>query len=300
MGCTRQFAGKNGLYALNDKSFLISIDELRQNLGRSNMRIIDCRFSLLDPAAGRQQYVEAHIPGAVHADLDKDLAAAVGQSMGRHPLPDAADMCRTFGRLGIDRDTAVVAYDDGSGGIAARAWWLLRWLGHDNAMLLDGGFAAWLESGLPVSTGVSEATPCEFAGTPRMELVLATADMDKSGVADAPYRLVDARSDGRFVGDEEPIDPVAGHIPGALNMPFDRNLDAEGRWKSPGALAKELESCLGGDREAEWVVMCGSGVTACHLVIAGLRAGFREPRVYVGSWSEWIQDPDRAIATGSE
>ncbi|NIV18155.1 MAG: sulfurtransferase [Woeseiaceae bacterium] len=277
---------------------MISAEELQQSLGRTGLSIVDCRFSLLDPAAGRRQYDESHIPGAVYADLERDLSGAAGPNTGRHPLPDAADACRRIGALGIGNDTAVVVYDDAGGGIAGRAWWLLRWLGHENARLLDGGFAAWKHRGLAVETGPAEIVPRQFKGAPRADLVLETDEIALDGVTDAPYRLVDAREAARFLGIEEPIDPVAGHIPGAWNMPFAENLDASKHWKAPGELSATFEKLLGLEREEEWAVMCGSGVTACHLVIAALTAGYREPRVYVGSWSEWIRDRARAVATG--
>jgi thiosulfate/3-mercaptopyruvate sulfurtransferase len=283
---------------LNDKGILIAPDVLETRLGEPGMRIVDCRFSLLDPEAGRQDYEQAHIPGAVYADLDSDLSGPAGPESGRHPLPEPSALCETFSQLGIDSDTAVVVYDDSNGGVAARAWWLLRWMGHENAMLLDGGIRAWRELALPVETGSVSAVRKTFLGAARHELVLETSAIACDGVGDAPYALVDARSETRFLGEVEPIDPVAGHVPGAVNLPFEANIGENGRWKPADEVGQQLAAVLGNDRSRPWAVMCGSGVTACHLVIAALLGGFAEPRVYVGSWSEWIRDAGRRVATG--
>lgn len=299
LGCTRPFAVKNGLLTLNDNRFLIGARDLEQRLGDSRLRVVDCRFELLDPAAGRKCYERAHIPGAVFADLDHDLAGPVGPGTGRHPLPEPGVMCATFGRLGIDSGTTVVVYDERSGGLAARAWWLLRWLGHENAMLLDGGLAAWQELGLATDAGDVSVPAKRFSGTPRHEMVLGTEEIAKQGVQRAPYALVDARSSARFRGEEEPIDPVAGHIPAALNLPYDDCLDEKGRWRPVSSVADRLQDVLGPDKDRPWAAMCGSGVTACHLVVAALVAGYAEPRVYVGSWSEWIRDPGRKVQSGA-
>lgn len=283
---------------MNDNEILIAPDTLAPRLGEPGLRIVDCRFSLLDPEAGRRAYEAGHIPGSVYADMDRDLAGPVVPESGRHPLPEPSVLCETFSRMGIDSDTTVVAYDDNSGGVAARAWWLLRWMGHENAMLLDGGMQAWRQQALPVEAGNISVVRKQFAGTPRQDLVLETSQIASGGVSGAPYALVDARSEVRFRGDEEPIDRVAGHVPGAVNLPFEANVDENGRWRAAGDVEERLEAILGDDRSRPWAAMCGSGVTACHLVLAALMCGYREPRVYVGSWSEWIRNPDRAVATG--
>lgn len=285
---------------MNDINFLISATELSSALENPGLRVIDCRFQLLDPDAGRKSYIDGHIPGAVYADLDKDLSGPIRPGAGRHPLPDVAAMAVTFGRMGIDRQTSVVVYDDSSGAVAARAWWLLRWLGHDNARLLDGGLAEWQRQGLPLQKGESSVAAATFEADPRQELVLTTTELCERGQSIAAMRLVDARDAARFTGEKETIDPVAGHIPGALNMPFSRNLADNGLWKAPSELAGSLQEVLGEAHDAPWAVMCGSGVTACHLAVAALQAGYSQPRVYVGSWSEWIADPARAIATGPD
>jgi thiosulfate/3-mercaptopyruvate sulfurtransferase len=284
---------------VNDIPYLIGATELLSSLDDADMRIVDCRFELLSPEAGRQSYLEAHIPGAVYADLDKDLAGPVGPNTGRHPLPDVASAATTFGMLGIDQSSRVVVYDDASGAVAARAWWLLRWLGHDNVSLLNGGLAEWMAHGLPVESAQVDVQPREFAATPRDGLVLVTDEILAAADSATDLRLIDARDPARFLGEAEPIDTVAGHIAGARNLPYSTSLDASGLWKSPELLAEGLASMLGDAPDAPWAVMCGSGVTACHLVIAGLRAGYKEPRVYIGSWSEWIADPTRQIAKGA-
>ena len=259
------------------------------------MRVVDCRFSLQDPGAGQQQYLAGHIPQAVYADLDKDLAAAVARGTGRHPLPAPEAFAATLERLGIGRDTQVVAYDQDSGALAARLWWMLRWVGHTNAVLLDGGLARWNLLGLPLEDGPQSVAKTTYAPDVRPELVLQTDEI----VAALPHvnalKLVDAREAQRFDGVLEPIDPVAGHIPGAINVPFAASLNDDATWKSEDALLGMWRDELGDGLGAPWSVMCGSGVTACHLVVSALLAGLREPRVYIGSWSEWIQDPARPV-----
>lgn len=279
---------------------LIDVETLRGLLGQPEIRIVDCRFELADPRAGRAAYLSGHIPGAVYSDLDKDLAGPVGPETGRHPLPDPVLLAHTFGALGIDNDTSVVVYDDSTGAIAARAWWLLRWLGHERARVLDGGFRAWVDVRYPTEKGGIDVQEREFAARPRNELILQTDEILRAGESASGLRLVDARSEARFQGVEEPIDDVAGHIPGTRNLPCADNVDEKGRWRSVGLIRERLEEVLGEPDGKPWSVMCGSGVTACHLVIAGLLAGYAEPRVYVGSWSEWITDSNRKVATGPE
>ena len=283
---------------MNDISYLIGAAELASSLDDPDIRIVDCRFELLSPEAGRHSYLEGHIPSAVYADLDKDLAGPVGPNTGRHPLPDVASAATTFSTLGIDQNTRVVVYDDASGAVAARAWWLLRWLGHERVLLLDGGLAEWTAQGLPMESGQVDIEPREFSANPRDDLILVTDEILAAANSATDLRLIDARDLIRFLGEAEPIDTVAGHVAGARNLPYSTSLGEDGLWKSPERLAAGLANVLDGAPDAPWAVMCGSGVTACHLVIAGLLAGYREPRVYVGSWSEWIADPTRQIAKG--
>ena len=279
-----------------EPSPLQTVAALQEQLGGDDLRILDCRFDLHDPQAGRRAYESAHIPGAVYADLDQDLSAAVRPGTGRHPLPDAQNLARVFGALGIGPQTRVVVYDDCAGALAARAWWLLRWLGHDDVALLEGGWARWQAMHAPVEKGANSAAAERFTAVPDNDLVLETGEILARIQAGETLRLVDARDEQRFRGLIEPIDTVAGHIPGAVNLPFTESLMPDGTWKSREELRVLLRDALGGNLEAPWSVMCGSGVTACHLVIAARLAGLREPRLYVGSWSEWIADPSRPVA----
>ena len=283
---------------MSKPQILISVDELEQLLARQNTVVVDVRFDLSDPAAGRRSYEEGHIPGAVFLDLDEDLAAPIGPMTGRHPLPDVALITATLGRLGIGNEKTIVVYDGSNGAIAARAWWIFRWLGHEQTRLLDGGLAAWLGAGGPLETGTERPEATEFRANPRDQLVMTTDELADNLAGIPERRLFDARDAARYRGDVEPIDPVAGHVPGAISLPFSDLVTAEGMWRPGSERRKRLQEALGEDRGVEWSVMCGSGVTACHLAIAGLEAGYREPRVYVGSWSEWIRDPGRPIGVG--
>jgi thiosulfate/3-mercaptopyruvate sulfurtransferase len=281
---------------MNDFNHLISPAMLASQTGNPNWCIVDCSFDLMSPMAGREGYLAGHIPGAVYADLNQDLAGPVLPKSGRHPLPDVAALCSTFGRLGIGNDTNVVVYDAGSGAMAARAWWLLRWLGHEQAAVLDGGFSRWQREGLSIETGQVERDAVKFSGSINRSMVVETAELEEAGSPVGEIRLLDARDAPRFLGEQEPIDAVAGHIPGALNLPFTNCLNADGTWKSSADLRGLFTDVLGEGLDGPWSAMCGSGVTACHLVLSGLMAGLQEPRLYVGSWSEWIRDPGRPIA----
>ena len=275
-------------------NLLITAESLADAMPSPALRVIDCRFNLLQPEAGRQRYLEAHIPGAVYAHLDDDLAAPVAAHTGRHPLPDPETLASFLGDNGIGAETQVVVYDDNSGAIAARAWWLLRWLGHERVAVLDGGLGAWRALRLPLEAGAISVAPAEFASAPRPEMIIETDEI----VAGLDGVLVDAREAARFRGEQEPIDAVAGHIPGALNLPCSMNTREDGTWKSPAELRHAWSETLPDGLDATFGVMCGSGVTACHLVLSSLLAGINEPRVYIGSWSEWIRDPGRPIAKG--
>ena len=284
---------------MDHSSNLIDAHELHSQIDDSDLRIIDCRFDLADPSAGRRAYLQGHIPGAVFADLDRDLAAPVSPDSGRHPLPDVDTFVATLCRLGISNASNVVVYDAGNGALAARAWWLLRWLGHERVRLLDGGLAHWIASAGPVASGTEQVAETQFRPEPRKDIVLTTAELESDIDAIASMRLYDARDAARFRGEIEPIDPVAGHVPGSLNLPFPVSLHEDGRWKSKNSLEALWLSVLGEDRQVSWAVMCGSGVTACHLAISAMEAGYREPRLYVGSWSEWIRDPERPVGLGN-
>ncbi|MDB6085657.1 MAG: rhodanese-like domain protein [Gammaproteobacteria bacterium] len=265
--------------------------------------LLDCRFDLGAPDAGRQAYWAAHIPGAHYADLNRDLAGPVTADSGRHPLPSPTALLSFFASLGIGRDTQVVAYDDANGAMAARAWWLLRWLGHDRVAVLDGGFNAWLASGGHVEAGAAQTgiagEAARLAAEPRLGAV-----MDTTGVLhtmeDPARLLVDARAPERFAGTVEPIDPIAGHVPGAVNHPFTSNLGPEGRFLAAEELRRRWLHRLGATDPANVILMCGSGVTACHNLLAMEVAGLPGALLYAGSWSEWIRDPKRPVARGIE
>ena len=282
-----------------NKPILIVAEELKTALLEARTVVIDCRFDLADPAAGRRAYEQAHIPGAAFIDLDEDLAGPVRPATGRHPLPDPEVLSGTLGKLGISRSHDVVVYDHGHGGIAARAWWTLRWLGHDSVRLLDGGLAGWSKLGLPVERGMTQREAVTFEPNVRNELVLPIDELLAEDHDIEGMNLFDARDAARFRGDHEPIDPVAGHIPGTRSLPFTEFVGPDGTWLPIEERTARISDALNGDRDAQWSVMCGSGVTACHLAISGLEGGFREPRVYIGSWSEWIRDPARPIGKGS-
>lgn len=282
---------------------LISVAELAELLeerGDDALRIVDCRFDLFDADKGPRDYAESHLPGAVFAHLDNDLAAPVTADSGRHPLPAPEEAAATFRRLGISARTQVVAYDGGPGGLAARLWWMLRWLGHDRVAVLDGGYAAWVAAGQALSQDVPRPAPGDFQAHPRPDWVLTTAELAASVRDNEPMTLVDAREAARFEGQSEPVDTAAGHIPGASNFPYVKNLRDDGRWRDAGELRALWDAHFGAEPPRGWAVMCGSGVTACHLALSAARAGLTSPRLYAGSWSEWIRDPARPRAGGSQ
>ena len=280
---------------------LIDVAELRDliavgNCSTVDCRIIDCRFDLQEPEKGREEYLAGHIPGAVFADLDRDLAGPVTDSSGRHPLPDPEVFKATLEGFGIGENTQVVVYDYASGALAARLWWLLRWFGHSPVAVLNGGLKAWLAGNGALQTEVPDYPATDLSASPDAGRVATTAEISSTLGAGRDQYLVDARDRPRFDGLTEPIDTVAGHIPGALNFPFSENLDAEGNWKSADELRHLWAGLLGSDHPPPFTVMCGSGVTACHLALSAEIAGLDEPRVYVGSWSEWIRDASRPVA----
>lgn len=283
---------------MSDKNILIVAETLLECLGDSDWVAVDCRFDLADPDAGRAMYEQKHLPGAVFLDLDRDLAAPVGTDTGRHPLPDVDAIVACLEGLGLGNAHKIVVYDGNNGALAARAWWILRWLGHDEVFLLDGGMDRWTALGYELESGEVTRPAAEFHAEPRHELVLTTGELAANPDLITALNLVDARDTTRFRGEQEPIDPVAGHIPGARNAPFGDFVYTDGTWKDIGERRRLLLEALGGEGPAVWAVMCGSGVTACHLAISAIEAGLPEPRVYVGSWSEWIRDPARPIGLG--
>jgi thiosulfate/3-mercaptopyruvate sulfurtransferase len=276
---------------------LISTDELSKVLGRPDVVICDVRHDLAQPDTwGEAEYAKGHLPGAQFVHIDRDLSAPKTGKNGRHPLPTPEFAAALFARLGIDEHKQVVAYDQGNGMYAARLWWMLHWLGHEAAAVLDGGLAKWSREGRAVSTEVPNVQPVSF-GVHRV-----TPTVNATGVRASLNRrtlfLVDARAPERFRGEVEPIDQVAGHIPGAHNRPFTQNLDADGTFKLPAFLRAEFMALLDGASHETVVHSCGSGVSACHNILAMEVAGLPGTRLYPGSWSEWSADPGRPIERG--
>jgi len=272
---------------------LASPDQLAQHLHDPQWVIFDCRFALTRPEYGRQAYAKAHIPGARYAHLNEDLSGPITPASGRHPLPDPSLLASKLALWGVDQSKQVVVYDDSFGSIAVRLWWLLRWLGHEAVALLDGGFPAWQKQGRDLSAEIPVFRPAEFHCAHDDSLWV-----DSNAVLEAlqqDRRIVDARPEERFLGLIEPLDKVAGHIPGSLNSPFEDNLDMRGNFLKPEELRAQYESLLRGAPPGEVIHMCGSGVTACHNLLALEIAGLAGGKLYVGSWSEWITDPSRPI-----
>jgi len=281
---------------------LVDVPTLAAGLDNPRLRLLDARAVLTDPAAGAAAFAAAHLQRARHADLDRDLSDHGVQGEGRHPLPAAADFARRVGEWGIAPEHQVVVYDAGDGSMAAaRAWWLLRMLGHARVAVLDGGLAAWRAAGLPESSDDAGAPaplpPYPSPGYDPQRIATAADVLQRLG--EPTGWLFDARGAERFRGEVEPIDPVAGHVPGALNRPFTLNL-RDGRFRPADELRAELEPLLHGRVPGDAVLMCGSGVTACHLLLAMEHAGLPGAKVFAGSWSGWIADPARPVAQGAQ
>jgi thiosulfate/3-mercaptopyruvate sulfurtransferase len=273
---------------------LIDVETLAKNLEMLDWVIVDCRFSLADTAVGYQNYQAAHIPGAVYAHLDDDLSGPPVTDHGRHPLPTPQRLAQLFSRLGIDEMSQVVAYDDAGGMIAARLWWMLRYMGHDGVAVLDGGWQAWQAAEMPTQSGIEKNEAAQFSGRPKPKWVVTLNE-----VADQPL-LIDARGPERYRGEIEPLDPQPGHIPGAQNLPYEKQLDEHGRFRSNDEMKAELTAVLGGKSGEAATFYCGSGVSACLNLLAMAHVGLGNGRLYVGSWSEWSSDPERPIAVGEE
>jgi thiosulfate/3-mercaptopyruvate sulfurtransferase len=273
---------------------LIETSVLAANLSDPSLALVDCRFDLKDTSAGERAYEAGHIPGAVYAHVDRDLSGEKSGTNGRHPLPEVHTFATTLGRLGIDASTQVVVYDQDSGGFASRLWWMLRWLGHDGVALLNGGFAKWMAEARPTKPGVEIRARRVFVPHLQPHLVATAADVAALATK-KDWRLLDARAPERFRGEVEPVDKVAGHIPGAINVPFLENLDANGTFKPAADLAAKFQQASGGAPADHVVVYCGSGVTACQDLLAMEHAGLRGARLYPGSWSEWSSDPSRPV-----
>lgn len=283
---------------------LISPEHARALIQSGDALAVDCRFEIAaaaaaghDPGRGERDYVSAHLPGAVYADLDRDLSDLSVRGRGRHPLPSEQAFALTLSRWGVAPDKFVIAYDDGNGAFAARLWWLLRLTGHQRVAVLDGGWAAWNAMGLPTESEVP-VRPQTRHDVRFDTTSIGTSEAVARMLAARSGTLLDARAANRFRGENETIDPVAGHVPGARNRPFGENLDASGRFKPPHELRAAFLGLIAATAPAHVVHMCGSGVTACHNLLAMEHAGLPGSRVYAGSWSEWISDPSRPVAIG--
>jgi Rhodanese-related sulfurtransferase len=276
---------------------LISPLQLAGLLERGAVTVFDCRFSLADVEAGARAYAEGHIPGAHYVHLNNDLSAPhVPGKTGRHPLPPRHEWIQRALRWGLHPERQVVVYDDAGGSIAARLWWMLQWIGHEHVAVLDGGIQAWQRAGLPLTQEVPPApAPAEDRYADLQPLVTQVLT---SAVDGARQVLLDARDPARYRGEVEPIDPVAGHIPGAINSPFSENLNADGTFRSKQELERKFEYAAYSFLPV--VCYCGSGVTACHNILAMKHAGLMVPVLYAGSWSEWVADPSRPVAKGAQ
>ena len=277
-------------------SSLISPKTVNEHLEDPNWRFFDCRYVLTEPDKKQAEFAESHLPGATYAHVNHDLAAPQIQGKtGRHPLPKIAELSKTFSAWGISSSTQVVVYDDAGGAYAVRLWWMLRWLGHDAVAVMDGGWPRWVQEGRQVTAALTVSEPKIFNASPR-DNWLVTAEDIKADLDNYEVRILDARNSDRFQGINETLDPVAGHIPGAVSAPFVENLDEDGNWKSKSVLRLMYEKLLSGSPAEQAVSYCGSGITACHNILAMYHAGLGDSRLYCGSWSDWIADHKRPVA----
>lgn len=278
-------------------STLVSTEDLARHLDDPKWVVFDCRFTLTDPEGGRRLYEKNHIPGARYVHLDEDLSAPVTESTGRHPLPDPYAFAEKLCAWGVGVNKQVVVYDDSFGSMAVRMWWMLRWLGHPAVALLDGGFPKWQREQRPLTAALPDVRKANCACLPEPSQVVHVDEVMQASQSGNAL-IIDARPDRRFTGEFEPLDRVAGHIPGSINWSFEENLDIDGTFLPPEALRENYQHLLKG--RAPWQVIhsCGSGVTACHNLLAMEIAGLPGSRLYPGSWSEWILDPSRPVATG--
>ncbi|MDR0251016.1 MAG: sulfurtransferase [Burkholderiales bacterium] len=277
-------------------STLITVSKLAAHLDDPDWLILDVRHDLADPPWGRRTYEESHIPSALFVSLDEDLSAPPNGRNGRHPLPPPTPCAERLAHLSVTREKQIVAYDQGPGAFAARLWWMLRWLGLDRCAVLDGGWAQWQAAGLPISAAKETPQPTNFV--PQPQNITVNADVVLANLSSQTMTLIDARPASRFRGENETLDPVGGHIPGALNRPFTDNLSADGTFKPAAQLRDEFALLLNEIPTSRIVHQCGSGVTACHNALAMEIAGFSSLRLYPGSWSEWCSDPARPVARG--
>ena len=275
---------------------LIGASDLAQRIHDPDWVVIDCRFDLTNPDFGRQAYLEAHLPSAFFLDLETELSSPKTGLNGRHPLPDPARLAARLEACGVGNHTQVVAYDDASGMFAARLWWLMRWLGHNRIAVLDGGVQAWRQAGQALDAQLPDTRSSTY--TLSLRPVRVDTDFVLAHLGRSDMLLIDARSPDRFRGENEMLDPVGGHIPGAVNRFFRDNLQANGCFKQASVLREEFGTLLAGRMPQQVIHQCGSGVTACVNVLAMESAGLSGSRLYAGSWSEWCADPNRPIASG--
>jgi thiosulfate/3-mercaptopyruvate sulfurtransferase len=276
---------------------LITTTTLAENLNTPGWVIVDCRFNLGDTGWGEAQYAAGHIPGAVYAHLDRDLSGPKTGRNGRHPLPNLDMLKQKLGEWGIGPGTQVAAYDQDTGMTASRLWWLLRYLGHTGVAVLDGGLARWKAEGRPLRAGQEQPRPATFIGQPQPGMLVQAEDVEQLR-QDPGARVIDARAPERFRGDTEPLDPVAGHIPGAANVPYLSNLGPDGTFLAPAELRARFAAALDGVAPGQAAVYCGSGVSACHNLLAMEYAGLHGAKLYGGSWSEWCAEEGRAVGKG--
>ena len=276
---------------------IISADELAKIIDNDDVRIFDCRFLLKDPQGGLKKYQEGHLPNAQFADMDTQLSSAMTEQSGRHPLPSAMDLIEQLQAWGISNDTQVIAYDDISGAFAARMWWMLRWMGHNKVAVLDGGMQKWQANGGELSTDIPSFTAGNFDAEIHDDW-LVDIETVQAELANKNITLIDARAADRFTGKDQKTDPVPGHVPGANSLPFGGNLTAEGTFAAAEVIQARFSKLITDQPLDKVVNMCGSGVTACHNLLALEIAGITPTKLFIGSWSQWIRDTSRPVATG--
>ncbi|WP_127495920.1 sulfurtransferase [Paenibacillus glycanilyticus] len=275
---------------------IVSLKWLLARLYETDLVIVDCRFQLGKPDFGREAYEASHIAGAVYLDLEKDLSAPIDEHGGRHPLPDITDLTIALSKVGISNETRVVAYDDQGGAYASRLWWLLKYLGHEQVFVLDEGFTAWQNAGFPVNAEQKTLVPARYLATVQHNMLIEMDEV-KEKLGAEHITLIDSRDGARYRGEVEPLDRIAGHIPGAINRLWSEGKGEDGKWKSADEQAARFEDL---PKDQETIVYCGSGVTACPNVLALQEAGFTKVRLYAGSWSDWISYEENPIAVGEE
>lgn len=276
---------------------IISVDDLNKNISNQDWFVFDCRFLLKDREGGLKKFNQGHIPGAQYADMDKDLASPMTTFSGRHPLPNPDELIKKLQSWGVNNSSQIICYDDMSGAFAARMWWLLKWLGHNEVAVLDGGIDKWTENGLTLETDVQQRDEGTFSGDENGGMWVDIKFVEQQ-LEEGNIDLLDARSSERFTAKDTKTDPVAGHIPGAMSFPFAENLTKQGTFLSAQELQKRFSPLFLDAQKKQVINMCGSGVTACHNLLAMSVAGLPMTRLFVGSWSEWIKDKSRPVATG--